>query len=646
MTEDENVELKYYLPICREKSCEGILKIKFDFNKFLIEYECTKNRNHKSKNIFFKTFERFYLKEKKVNNCSECFINLENDCIYKCKNCNKLYCSNCFTLDEHIKKSIKNLSQLSTKCHNHNKELSNYCIDCDKNLCIFCINNTDTHTNHNIKDIVDLMPSRHKINSLNDKIKKKSEYINKLINSIENWQKKFNQKIENLKQNLVNEIILIEKLYLNFNQYFQNYFYYTNFNNFYDDFDNMNNEYLKKFSNSSKFKEQTEILTKFIFSNEKSSELIIKSGYFDKLFEFDVDGKIAKINDKYFFNYSYELKSVEIDRYRKDKEEIYFLEKSKIAFDYKIHSISVSTKSNKIYACLSNVRIVTIFKFDLKKKKMELCKEYIKAISNTGNSSNQFNKCIELINDYVATSDNRGLSIWYCDGNSKYYSRIQTYLIDVVDDLLLINDEYFISSQSNDQTIIFYNLNNDLDKEIILTEIDSIHSPDCLFLFKEYVIVNCSKGIALLSIKTKQLIQYIRNSPGYYNKKICIFDDKYIYIMNYYSKGIKLMKMEFKEGIFIPAEKFKQIELDNKKADCNFNIKKLPGLDILCVNNGDIITWGVNIYVLKEKDECLGEIEKSENFKNIIEKEAEEDKEEDDDKSIDEYSYYYSDRSY
>lgn len=37
---------------------------------------------------------------------------------------------------------------------------------------------------------------------------------------------------------------------------------------------------------------------------------------------------------------------------------------------------------------------------------------------------------------------------------------------------------------------------------------------------------------------------------------------------------------------------------------------------------------------------------KSENFKNIIEKEAEEDKEEDDDKSIDDYSYYYSDRSY
>ena len=113
MTDNKNS--KYYLPLCKENPCNGFLKLKFNINNFYFDYECSKNSSHKEKNIFFKTFERFYLKGKEFQKCSKCFSSLENDCIYKCQKCNEIYCSNCFTLDNHIKKDIKSLIQLSKK---------------------------------------------------------------------------------------------------------------------------------------------------------------------------------------------------------------------------------------------------------------------------------------------------------------------------------------------------------------------------------------------------------------------------------------------------------------------------------------------------------------------------------------------------
>ena len=194
MNEEENYNTKYYVPICREIGCGGILKIKFNEYDFSIDYECIKNEVHKAKKIFFKTFERFYLKEKQFNICNQCSISIENEIIFKCKKCGKAYCSNCFIKDKHIKKNIKNLTQISKKYPTHNKNLDYYCFDCKKNICIYCINNADNHKNHKNVYIMDVMLSNKQINNLKNKIKQKSEYINELIESISNWEKKCNIK--------------------------------------------------------------------------------------------------------------------------------------------------------------------------------------------------------------------------------------------------------------------------------------------------------------------------------------------------------------------------------------------------------------------------------------------------------------------
>ena len=127
MMEEKDKITKFYYPSCRERGCNGLLKIIINDN-FTIDYECDKNGEHKGKNIFFKTFELFYLKEKEINKCSKCHSNIDNDYLYNCKKCGLLYCTNCFLFDKHIKEDFNNLKIISQKCLSHKKEINSYCI--------------------------------------------------------------------------------------------------------------------------------------------------------------------------------------------------------------------------------------------------------------------------------------------------------------------------------------------------------------------------------------------------------------------------------------------------------------------------------------------------------------------------------------
>ena len=53
---------KFFYPCCRMDNCGGVLEIKINENKFTLDYECEKNNTHKGKNIYFETFNNFYLK--------------------------------------------------------------------------------------------------------------------------------------------------------------------------------------------------------------------------------------------------------------------------------------------------------------------------------------------------------------------------------------------------------------------------------------------------------------------------------------------------------------------------------------------------------------------------------------------------------
>ena len=587
---EKNIPSTYYYPFCKEKGCNGLLKIKIN-EDFSLNYQCEKNKNHKKKTIYFKTFERFYLQEKKIETCSKCNLNLEIDIKYKCKQCNSIYCGACFILDEHINKDISNLIINTNKCTIHKKDLTHYCTKCNKNLCIYCIKDTEENNIHECICLVDLMPSSNKIKDLKSKIKKRAQNYENIINIIDIWKKKIISKIDELKQNLKDEIDLMEKMFSNYNKYFVNYTYFQNFEYFYDYISQKDSD---KFKNCENLQNLTNVLFKiFNISNDNSEiknkkELDIEIDYQNKLHQNDINySKIEKINDEYLFSYSTEDKKVSLTYIDNENNSLKDdLEDTKLKFKREISSISSSIDQKKIYVCLANKRIVKIFNFDINQKMMEESNE---EINDEDESDKHFNKCIEISNGLVATADNDMVSIWIKnDDITNSYSNINNLLInEVTCDLLLVNNEYFICSQPIPKTITFIQINS-LSEEKSMTNIDCVPSNNCLFLFKTYILINCKKGIALINAGKKEFIQYIEsNFTKITNKLLCSDNRNNFFVLvnqleNEQNYGI--FHLKFIEGTFEIIRKYYNIKLESEEED--EKIKQIICMDklILCSN--------------------------------------------------------------
>ena len=317
---------KYYYPFCKEVGCDGILSVKLN-DDFSLDYQCSKNEKHKKNRIFYKTFERFYLKENSIEKCSKCHCDFGND-EYKCIKCNEIYCCYCFKLDEHIKNNIDNLMITKKRCLIHKKDLVQYCFDCRKNLCIYCTKENDDknpHYQHEIENLIDLIPPENEIDKLNYKIKKRKERYMELIQLLDEWEIKLYNKIEELKKNLMYEIDLMEKMFSNFNKCFMDYTYFKNFEYFKD---YMSDTYSSEFDKCYTFEDLKGILEK-LFEKEETNEepplkeLELDGGYL-------IDGLVKKIDDKYIFIYSYNNDNVKIMSI--DKKDISTLEKTVIDF--------------------------------------------------------------------------------------------------------------------------------------------------------------------------------------------------------------------------------------------------------------------------------------------------------------------------
>lgn len=129
MSNNHNLEHKYIYPYCKENGCNGILDIKFNDN-YTLDFICDKNKSHKGNNIFYETFERFYLKEKEIEVCSKCGTILDN-ASFKYINYDELFCINCIKSIKYIKQDFSNIAENSEKCSMHNnRELTYYCLDC------------------------------------------------------------------------------------------------------------------------------------------------------------------------------------------------------------------------------------------------------------------------------------------------------------------------------------------------------------------------------------------------------------------------------------------------------------------------------------------------------------------------------------
>ena len=135
---------------------------------------------------------------------------------------------------------------------------------------------------------------------------------------------------------------------------------------------------------------------------------------------------------------------------------------------------------------------------------------------------------------------------------------------------------------------------NRIIKEKRINNIDCAEIDNGLIRIKDFILVNCINGIAIISIKNKEMIQYIENFDKYLkNKKIFKSSNDIIYILN--SKG-DINKYYFSEYNLILFENIKMAKFDllNNLNYRQINYKKQK----LFLDNNDIFLWDDIIYSL------------------------------------------------
>ena len=273
---------------------------------------------------------------------------------------------------------------------------------------------------------------------------------------------------------------------------------------------------------------------------------------------------LKKITDDY---YIYDLK-------KENKLKLAFLEYSGFSkieesiiplVDNTIQSIFCEKYNEadfKIYACLSNINKILIFICDIKAKSIKKNEDEI--FYNNENNSEPFIKCIEIPNKlYIVTATSNSISLWM--KIKDIYNCIHNYNInlnndDHISDILAINSECFICSY-NTNKIIFYNTKIYSESKEI--NIDCIDRIDSLLFFKEYILIPCNKGIGIIFIQTKELIQYLESDKDCLCIKICFNNENSLFALfnqkiKYEEEEDDVKKVYLIEYIFIDNN-FRQI---------------------------------------------------------------------------------------
>ena len=584
-------ENKYYIPKCQEIGCDGHLNILIFEESRLIKAVCEKNKNHKNNNILYETFEKFYLKENTIQNCFKCCNNIESKDKYKCIKCDKLYCSSCFLLDNHIQKSWKNLKIISNKCPKDQNELTYYCVDCGQKVCLCCLKKyeeNNPHKNHDIKSILKEMPSLNQLDKLKEKIYKKSKAFDDLIKSLNEWQIEFNKKIDGLKRNLKNEIRILKKLFMNFNHDYIDYIYFTKFKEFYDTLEDYNDDNLEKFMQTPSFKEKSYYIFNILSlnkSNPKEEKYKLKD-----IVRIGNNGIAENLTKDTFIVYSNIANSIKI--FTKENEEDDYEKSDELDIDYQIWSFNYSPEYKKIFACLFGNKQVIIFDYDSTNKTLELTDDIIE-IKHQDNS--HFNKCLCINNNLLITIDECSAYLWSKkDLKSKKFINLKKFAFDgTIYDICLINNKCSLISQNSKLT--FINTENG-NPEKVIKNIDCIKEINSLILINDFVLVNCKDGIALISIKTKEMVQFIENWKNFKEKKIAKSFENNIYVLN---NSLEIYEFDFIDCNLNLFKKIKvdktindetQTEIDDESINfskCNFFI-----------NKDGIVVWDEFVYFL------------------------------------------------
>jgi len=595
-----------YLPICLEYKCNGLLDIKIDENEFLISAVCRKNPDHKYHKLYFKTFENYFLKKICLKQCNRCQKILENDDVYKCPQCNVIYCVSCYIYDEHFKEKNNNFEIITKNCQIHNKKLD-YCFDCLEKICENCMDNKkdNFHKRHRVIN-ANNKQTQNSNDSFREKVKIKLDDLKGLIDSINTWENDLKQKINSLKQNIREEIeIIIKLLSINF-EYTQKYIYVSNLNNYFAK--KGDNDFFEKFIQTPDFKEKTKFIFDALFYPKPTK--IVEEAFLKKICSLDQCGIIKNFTNDSFLICNNSDNKIILAKYD-SKNKKYDINCCEINLNEKIASLNFSDDHKKIYACSNKNLKVIIIDFKPEKNIMEISNEEIK-----NNGLGHFKKCIHLKNDLVLTITIKCIYFWRKSNNDskKYNIDFSINFDDSIYDIEKINSELIIFSQSG--KINFFSL-NEYNIIKIIKNIDCLYESDNFVIIKDYILVNCGIGIAIISINTKEIVQYIEVPCYNLYSKLAKSKNEEIFLYNYF-KDISVLKFNLIENNLFLTEKIKVNEFkydyndDNDGNDDNDDLEKyhsnntnindnLSIVNNLIINNDNIIVFQKQQVSLLEK---------------------------------------------
>ncbi len=202
-------------PECKED-------IQFFIKDYVITLSDCKN-NHKKENIFLDKFDETQNIDISKIICQKCKKynkgNVHNNTFYKCNTCEINLCPICYS--NHDKKHyILNYDDKNLICKKHNKQFTQYCYLCKKNICIYC---EKEHKNHELISFGQLINDEKELNSFLDNlkgiIKKFNEEVEDLIN-----------KLNKIKENMSHYYCISKSIIQNFNKEKLNYEILNNIN--------------------------------------------------------------------------------------------------------------------------------------------------------------------------------------------------------------------------------------------------------------------------------------------------------------------------------------------------------------------------------------------------------------------------------
>ena len=504
--------------------------------------KCKKNSKHNFNNIYFETFDKYFLKEKELNTCQKCANVIENKNKYKCKKCSKFFCSSCFIAHKHIQKDLNNLELITSHCPKDQEELNNFCINCGEKICLYCIKNNkknNEHKSHRFINALECMPSKFQINLMKQIIKNKSESFNNIIKSIDDWKNQIDKKISHLKKNLIYEIKILEKLFYSYNQFYIDYVHYSNFNRCFKNLENYNNQNLKNFMNSDNLELKTKYLIDALFYHEK--KLKKTQGHLENVYNSYKIDKLEYLGNNYFLNYSEEKNLLSILSLNNDNGcNISFSNIASIVSPEKIISFGISNINNNIYACLDKKKLVFIFNYDAEEKYIKLTEEQI---YNKNDITGNFNRCIPISDDSIITCDNINVYLWkrISELNEIRYENVDNYYgYEHLYDIAFVNNQYIVLTKS--EKLIFLEKNLEMLNHII--KLDCIEEENSIIDLNDFILVNCVDGINIISLKTKEIVQFIQNWNNWDDKIMVKSSEEQIYIVNKSDKIINKFNLE------------------------------------------------------------------------------------------------------